>query len=260
MNYQLKETARIYADESGTHGGLWLIIGMLFVPDHGMLHPALCKVKDGLGYFNKDPHKKAKYAETHFAKFKSDTDLELAKQWIDIFLTSQSYFRSIVIDWNLYRGRYFGHAFETDALKKLRAYKKWAELLLQPEASSFSGAVFYLDQLRAIGTYEVIQELRDRFTRNYEGSKPWIKEFQSVRSWKDAHQCLQLCDLLVGCIYQKLVPSTNPFKLDSCDYLYKALRPYGVLDKSPKYWKGFDKKTLSKHFPRFSEWYWRHEK
>ena len=36
---------RVYADESGTHDEKWLIIGMLFVPDHGALHSALVKVK-----------------------------------------------------------------------------------------------------------------------------------------------------------------------------------------------------------------------
>jgi hypothetical protein len=43
---------RIYADESGTHAMEWLVLGMLFVPDHGPLHAALCDVKDKAGYFN----------------------------------------------------------------------------------------------------------------------------------------------------------------------------------------------------------------
>jgi hypothetical protein len=37
---------RIYADESGTHSHEWLVIGMLFVPDHGPLQSDLCKVKE----------------------------------------------------------------------------------------------------------------------------------------------------------------------------------------------------------------------
>jgi len=37
---------RIYIDESGTHGKDWLVIGMLFVPDHGPVHSALCEAKD----------------------------------------------------------------------------------------------------------------------------------------------------------------------------------------------------------------------
>ena len=36
----------IYVDEAGTHSDEWLVIGMLFVPDHGLLHPDLCAIKD----------------------------------------------------------------------------------------------------------------------------------------------------------------------------------------------------------------------
>jgi hypothetical protein len=50
---------RIYVDESGTHSDHWLIIGMLFVPDHGPLHSALCKVKDDHGYLNTSPKQHA---------------------------------------------------------------------------------------------------------------------------------------------------------------------------------------------------------
>ena len=38
---------RIYVDESDTHeGSRWLLIGMLFVPQHGLLHNALVQVKE----------------------------------------------------------------------------------------------------------------------------------------------------------------------------------------------------------------------
>src|SRR6266511_5136534 len=54
---------RIYADEAGTHGGDWLIIGMLFVPDHGPLHSALCASKENHKYYNAKPRRKARYKE-----------------------------------------------------------------------------------------------------------------------------------------------------------------------------------------------------
>lgn len=54
---------RIYADESGTHSEEWLVIGMLFVPNHGALHPELCRVKDRLGYFNGSKKYAAVYKE-----------------------------------------------------------------------------------------------------------------------------------------------------------------------------------------------------
>ena len=249
---------RIYADEAGTHGGDWLVIGMLFVPDHGQLHSDLCKVKEHHKYFN-GGSKKARYKETHFAEFKSPRDAEVAEAWIDSFLASRSIFRSVVVEWSIFDGRYFGGPFDPDALKKRRAYKKWAEMLLQPELGTLTNAQFYLDRLRILYGYDVIQSLKERFQYDEYGeirARPRIKEFQATDSWKDSNQCLQLSDLLTGCVYQSLVPSKNPAKLRVMSYLYEKLKAHGVKDKSPGYWRGFGSSTR-KHFPRFSEWFWR---
>lgn len=249
---------RIYLDESGTHTTTWLVIGALFVRNHGALHSSLCKVKDEIGYFNQNPKRKAKYKETHFAGTSTDRDAEINRRWIDEFLRSDSYFRSVVVDWSTWQGRYFGDPFEPEALKKRRAYKKWTEMLLSPEVHGFQGAVLYLDRLLLAYGYDVLDHLRIRFSSvEYEGEHPWIQEFQSVRSWKDAHQCLQLTDLLVGCIYQGLVPSTNEHKLATRDYLYERLEAIGVAGHGPRYWRGFSKRTLRQRFPKYSEWYWR---
>ena len=72
---------RIYVDESGTHSDEWLVIGMLFVPDHGRLHSDLCRVKENKSYFNKSPRRNARYKETHLTGFKSERDVEVAKGW-----------------------------------------------------------------------------------------------------------------------------------------------------------------------------------
>ncbi len=251
-----RRPTRIYADESGTHGGQWLIIGMLFVPDHQSLHSELCKAKDRFSYFN-STKRRARYKEIHLSEMKSKRDLDISKEWIDCFLSSSAVFRSVVVDWNQYQGKYFGDPFEPEALKKRRAYKKWAEMLLQPEMSSLNGAEFYLDKLLIMHGYDVLDHLKDRFTMNYQGAQPRIKSFQAVQSWKDAHHCLQLCDLLVGCIYQKLVPSGNKVKLEIMEYLYDELKNFDVKDKSPSFWRGFADAKMSDHFSKFSEWYWR---
>ncbi len=150
---------------------------MLLVPDHGPLHSALCSVKEDQKYFNGKLDRKARYKETHFAEFKKNRDAVMAKAWIDRFTASTAVFRCVVIDWRIYQGKFFGDPFEPEALKKRRAYKKWAEMLLQPE----------------------------------------------VAKVKDAHQCLQLCDLLTGAVYRKLVPPTRAVKVEVVDYLYGAL-------------------------------------
>lgn len=249
---------RIYADESGTHGGEWLVIGMLFVPDHGRLHSRLCAIKEQKSYLNTG-RRNARYKEVHFANLKSQRDADVARSWIDSFLASQGVFRSVVVNWSVYDGRFFGGPFEPDALKKRRAYKKWAEMLLQPELVGLRNARFYLDRLRILYGYDVIRSLEDRFQRNEDGEalrRPRIKEFQATESWKDANQCLQLCDLLVGCVYQSLVPSNNPVKLQVTDHLYGELQAHGVKSRAPGYWRGFGS-SVRKHFAKFSEWFWR---
>jgi hypothetical protein len=77
--------SRIYVDEAGTHCDEWLVIGMLFVPNHGRLHAELCQTKEALKYFNGRKDRKARYKETHFAEFKQPRDAILAKDWIAKF-------------------------------------------------------------------------------------------------------------------------------------------------------------------------------
>lgn len=255
---------RIYIDESGTHDCKWLVIGCLFVPDHGSLHSELCKIKTNLNYWNHSTKRpSALYKETHLTKFKSSHDVEVAVQWINKFIASSAFFRCVVIDWDVWDGRFFGDAFESDALKKRRAYKKWLEMMLHPEFTDpINGlpirmAELYLDRLRIVGGYDVLPELQDRFSRNYTGSQPYVKNYQYLDSWRDAAQCLQLCDLLNGCVYQALVPSDNSHKISTKNALAASLAPFNVKGLNPSFWKGFAQNTLRSHFPKFAVWFWR---
>ena len=233
---------------------------MLFVPNHGPLHSSLCEVKEKRRYFNGRKDRKARYRETHFAEFKQNIDAIVAKAWNDKFLASNAVFRCVVIDWSVYQARFFGGPFDPEALKKRRAYKKWAEMLLQPETAQMKDARLFLDRLRLMYGYDILDHLRDRFTHRYLGNHPRIASFEPVDSWKDAHQCLQLCDLLTGAVYRKLVPPTRAIKREVVDYLYPALIPHGVRQREPSYWKQYADANLADHFPRFSEWYWRPKK
>jgi len=257
---------RIYIDESGTHSKQWLVIGMLFVSDHGPLHAELCAAKDEVGYFNTSPKYNAKYKETHLTKFRSERDVTVAKKWIDLFTIHSCYFRSIVVDWSTWDSRYFGDAFEAEALKERRAYKKWAEMVIRPEMRKADGeprfidARLFLDKLRAIRGYDVIDHLKNHFNENYRGASPYIGSWQHTDSWKDANQCLQLCDLLTGSIFQKLVPSGNKHKLAAANYLEKKLSLFGIDGLGAMFWRQFAESTPAKftqRFPKFSEWFWR---
>jgi hypothetical protein len=260
---------RIFVDESGTHALDYLIIGMLFVPDHGTFHKRLIGVKDSLGYYNSKKGRKssAKYKETHMAEFKRQSDLDVVDGWMDVFLTSDAWFRCIVVDWDIWQGKYFGGPFEPDALKKRRAYKKWAEMLLQPEFSSplagkkpIRNAGLFLDRLLITYGYEVLEELKDRFTSGYQGATPFIRSFQHTASWKDANQALQLCDVLVGAQYQELVPSQNQFKLQARDLVARKLQTVGVDRLAAGFWKQWHLSTIRQRLPKYSAWFWQPER
>lgn len=250
---------RIYIDESGTHDEKFLIIGILFVPDHGALHSDLCKIKDASSYYETSPRRSNRYREVHFTKFRSNTDVAVGKDWIDCFVKHSCFYRSVVVDWSIFDGRYFGGPFEAAALKKRRAYKKWAELLLQPELSpgQIRNAELFLDRLRIMYGYDIVGHLEDRFSGQYDGDNPYIRKFQHTDSAKDANQCLQLCDLLTGCLYQELVPSTKQAKLEVRDYLKAQLMSFGVKEFRPEFWKGFAPTSLTKHLPKYSAWFWK---
>ncbi len=250
-------------DESGTHSDEYLIIGMLFVPDHGPFHSKLIKVKEARGYYNRSPKRKAQYKETHFTKFKSKRDVDVLSDWMDVFVASDAWFRCIIIDWSIWDGSHFGNPFEPSALKKRRAYKKWAELLLQPEFSSplrghrpIRNAQLYLDRLRITYGYDVLDALEERFTSKYEGDRPFIKSFQHTPSWKDANQALQLCDAMVGSIYQALVPSRSEVKLAARDMVASKLSPFGVDRLDLGFWRQWHPSTLRQRLPRFCAWVW----
>ena len=248
---------RIYIDESGTHGDSeWLLIGMLFVPQHGALHNAPCTAKDEVGYYHTGIRNKAKYREFHFAEARSARDVALGKAWIDIFCNSTAHFRVLAFEWSTWNGKYFGDPFEPDTLKKRRAYKKWCELLLQPEISSpldggrLRGTEVFLDPLRIAYGYDVVDHLRERF------SPGAVTKIQHTQSWHDANQCLQLTDLLLGGIKQAFSPSSGLAKLELSSYLAEALAPFGVERLVPGFWKQYHHTTLRQKHPRFSAWCW----
>lgn len=260
---------RIYIDESCTHEGSdWLLIGMLFVPQHGLLHNALVAAKEAEKYYSQRPDQNATYKEFHFADVKSARDVRVGKLWIDAFVTHPGHFRCLAFEWSMWDGSNFGNAFEPDTLKKRRAYKKWCELLLQPELSTpldggpIRGAELYLDRLRMAYGYDVIDHLQDRFepSPGFRGHTPYITKFQHTASWRDANQCLQLTDLLLGCLKQEFMPSARSEKDELRRYLAERLEPYGIKHLGLGFWRQWHHSTLREKLPKFSAWCWKPER
>jgi Protein of unknown function (DUF3800) len=260
---------RIYIDESGTHrGSEWLLIGMLFVPRHAELHKALCVVKDREEYLNNSPKRNARYKAIHFKDVGSPRDVRVCKGWIDAFLAHPAFFRALAFDWTMWDGRYFGDAFDSDALKKRRAYKKWCELLLQPELSDppdgmkIVNAELFLDRLRIAYEYDVIDVLAERFAPSdgYLGETPYIARLEHAASWRDSHQCLQLADMLLGALKEAFCPTHGKHKREVSDYLADKLAEHGVARLDPGFWKQYHPISLRERLPKLSAWCWQPER
>ncbi len=198
--------------------------------------------------------RKARYKEIHLTGFKRDRDVTVAKAWIDLFLKHSCYFRSIVIDWSKWDGRHFGDAFDPDALKKRRAYKKWAEMLLQPELGRFRDATLYLDRLRILYGYDILDHLQTRFAPPRTSVLPRISKYLPSDSWTDAMQCLQLADLLTGIVGQRLTPAASEHKRAVTEYLYAEVRPY----HTESVWGAYET-NIQRGSRKFSEWFWKPE-
>jgi hypothetical protein len=78
----------IALDESGVHESKYLVIGALFIPSPGPLHRQLSDVKRKHNYINTNPRHSATYRELKYSGIGTTRDVDVAKEWIDIFLTS----------------------------------------------------------------------------------------------------------------------------------------------------------------------------
>lgn len=231
---------------------------MLFVRAHGPLHAELLATKQRLAYLNTGA-KSARFAEFSLKHCRNPKAASVGKAFADAFIKHDCYFRSLAFDWSQWHGKYFGKPFDADALKKRRAYKKWCELLIHGETQNLNHSDLYLDELRIVRQYDVLNELQLRFTKNYKGDTPWIRKFVHAKSWQDEHQCLQLCDLLTGAVYRALAGADGHAKevvthLETTLLQFPSPKPIKLGHES--YWRGFHKSTLTQHFPKFSQWIW----
>lgn len=248
-------------DESYDRHGKFLLIGALFVPQDASLNPPIHEIKERERYFAR-PERRDTWKEFSFKAAKHPRDIRVGKSMLDLFHDHDCWMRVIVIDWSIFDPSYFGNPFEDDSVRERKAYKKWAELLLQPELRERPGGDLFMDRLARINGYDVASHLWDRFVSDpeTEGRQPRLARLQMVRSHSDEHQGLQLCDLLIGSVTHALVPGSGgnicKRKCEVTDYALERLRPLGVESFEPRFWRQYSKTTLREHQSKFSLWYW----
>ena len=247
----------IYFDESYDNNHEYLLLGALFNPHSKFLHRELSESKRNKGFVTKLGELK----EIKYSKCSLHLPQQVAKAAIDSFIKSTSWFRCIVIHQG---GRsfdlnYFGKLSEPEAIKKARAYKKFAELLIGYNTQDVHNAVLLTDRLKRCSGDLFLELIRQEFSVPYSGyskrsSLPTLGIVDAVDTSLEQYQVGQVCDILLGCVLNNLCPTQNWMKNELREYLAKAL---SVPDFLPISWQKYTKYNIERYYPKFNVWYWR---
>lgn len=245
----------IYFDESYDSQHEYLILSALFNPHPKFLHRKLKEVKKKYNYFATD----GSLREIKYNYIDNDLKFKIAKESIDIFFESTTWFRCVVIQQNLIDLNRFGKKTEDDKIKRARLYKKFAELLLSHNTENIFNATLLADKLSRCNGDEFVEIMKQEFClpfgKHSQKSKiPTLKDVQEIPSHLEQYQVNQICDILMGCILNNLKPTKNQLKNRIREYLIHKLGVKNLLAES---WAKYSKWHVEAYWPKFNIWYWR---
>ncbi len=231
----------VYFDESYDTERRYLLYGALFIPPSSTLHQRFLSIR-----------REMKYApEVKYTRCRNARALSVCKRVVDAFVEDPAYFRCVIVDQRRFDYSKFARSDETVAIGHARAYKKFAEMLLAPHVAGVTNAVFLADALTRCNGDEFLERIRERFNR--EGRVATFRHLAEVPSDVEEYQCLQVCDLLLGCVLNNLKPTTNQFKNAIRTYLCSRINAPNFLLSS---WKDVPLAEASETTTKFNVWYW----
>lgn len=250
----------IYFDETyDVPNTKYFILGALLNPHPKFLHGKLVAIKKKNKFIKPD----GSLVEIKYNYCKTKRHYDVCTQAIDAFLESTSWFRCIVIKQNKFDINRFGKAYEPEKIKRARAYKRFAELLILHNTENVQGGVLLTDKLTHCKKDLFIEKMKELFCAQNVGHSagkkhPTLTRIEEVSSALEQYQVLQICDLLLGCILNNLIPTKNKFKNMIREYLITKLN---VKDLLPQTWDRYSKRIAEEFHPKFNIWYIKlHEK
>lgn len=231
----------VYFDESYDNARHFLLYGALFVPPTSTLHQRFLRVRREMVY----------RPEVKYHKCRNPRALRVYKKVVDVFIEDSSYFRCVVVDQHRFDYTRFARADESLAIAQARAYKKFAEMLLHPNLDGVTNAVFLADDLKRCDGDEFLERIHERF--NTPGKVPTFRHIAEVSSKIEQYQCLQVCDLLLGCVLNNLKPTANRFKNEIREYLCSRVDTPNFLLST---WKDIPLADARRPTAKFNVWYW----
>lgn len=145
-------------------------------------------------------------SELKYARIKYGKLEKTAVQAIQAFKAHNCYFRAVIIPMRQFDLNYYGKPFEADKIKRARAYKKFAEMLIEYNTPELKDGILFADNLTrckggALGFGdEFIEVMKQRFQypAGEDASPPKLKHVQEVSSEDNEYALLQVCDVLLG--------------------------------------------------------------
>ncbi len=245
----------IYFDESYDNQRQWLLLGATFHPHSKFLHRKISEIKTNHNFkFSDGTYKELKYNECYNQKA-----FDVAKDVIDAFFESTSYFRVIVIEqWaQWFDINKFWSPWDEKSIKFAKMYKKFTELLIKHNTENLYNWVLLTDELTRPKTDIFFTLMEDLFCRVWVNHSAWkkeptLKEIKEVSSSLEQYQLLQITDLLMWCVLNHLQPTQNRFKTEIANYLaWKVGNKFTQND-----WNKYSKTYVETFWPKFNIWYW----
>ncbi|MFQ5777368.1 MAG: DUF3800 domain-containing protein [Terriglobia bacterium] len=195
----------IYLDESYDHTGVYFLLGALFILDHDQFLKAYLDLKRMERLVREDGTlRELKYTKIRYPKYE-----RVATKALELFTQHRCYFRCVVIPLGQFDLNFYGSTFELPKIKRARAYKKFAEMLVEYNTPRIARAVLFADNMtRCKGELtrgdEFVEKMKDRFCytvydHDLTPYPPKLRHVQEVDSQQDQYGLLQLCDVILGC-------------------------------------------------------------
>ena len=245
----------IYFDESYDQHHTYLLFGALFNPHPKYLHRKMLDIKTRHNFRGKD----GGFEEVKYNTCFNDKHFHVYKEVVDAFFESTSWFRAIVIKQTDLDLSYFGKHYEEESIKRARAYKKFAEMLIAANTKDTIENVLLTDKLTRCQGDEFLERMKEIFCLKESGFSEGkhattLKDIQEVDSSQDQYQLIQLCDLLLGCVLNNLIPAQNAWKNEIRKHVVKSMSVPSLLED---FWGKMPKWELDNRYPKFSVWYWK---
>jgi hypothetical protein len=247
----------IYLDESYDWTGVYFSLGALFVCDD---HENFLESFNALRREAQLARPDGTLRELKYARIKYGRYERAAVQAIQAFKAHNCYFRAVIVPLAQFDLSYYGKPFEADKIKRARAYKKFAEMLIEYNTPELRGGVLFADNLTrckggALGHGdEFVEVMKQRFQYSADGDAPAkLRQIQEINSDDDDYALLQVCDVLLGATLNgilKLTKGPRMLRKDRVSAKLKEILDLPSFDKD--YWQTQTKLRMREYKRRIS--------